>query len=110
MVASDCAVGNRHRSVVRYAAAGTGREVGTSHTGVVIAHDAIGHYQCTVLAVDAAALATTEGKVVVSRPVAVDRAIHDRHCAVLVVDAAPRIGRAIQTDNAIEDCQCRAAV
>src|SRR5204863_2794684 len=114
VVAGNCAVCNRQRAIVRDAPASTGREVGTRQTSGVIAHTTIrdSHHPPTV--VDAATLASPERNVVVSRAIAVDRAIHDRHCRAAAIDGivvdttSSRIG-IIPADNAVEDRQCRAA-
>ena len=80
-----------------------GREVGTRQTGVVVAHYATDDHDCAFVVVDTAALATPEGKRVISRAIAINRAINDRHrrgaAAGIIVNTASSIGGIIETDR-----------
>ena len=84
LITRDRAVGNRQRPVIGDAAAGTHREL-NGYTSGVVAYDAVSDRHCANVVVYAAALASTKGKTVVSRGVAINGAVHDRHCRAAAV-------------------------
>src|SRR5262249_28468589 len=112
MVICNYAIRNRHRSKVEYAAPRADREL-IRYTGDVIAHNAVGDHHCAGIVVNTAALATAKGNLVVSRAVAINRAIHDGQCRpaaiAIVVDTAPSEVGIVVADTAIENRQRGAA-
>ncbi len=88
-------------------------KLGPGQTGVVVAHYATDDHHCAFVVVDAAALATPEGKGVISRAIAINRAINDRHrrgaAARIIVNVASSIGGIIETESAAANSHCSVA-